>query len=70
MPSESSAKSSLESVESAHEQSLQVAVDVHQQEPELKVASLASIDEILEFEQEMAQLEAGLVTLNTVHTVV
>ena len=70
MPSESSAKSSLESVESAHEQSLHVAVDVHQQEPELKVASLASIDEILEFEQEMAQLEAGLVTLSTVHTLV
>ena len=40
----------------------QVSVEVHQTnpQPDIKLASLASIDEIVEFEQELAQLEAGM----------
>ena len=43
-------------------QSYEVSVEVHHTERSTgtKLASLASIDEILEFEQEMAQLEAGM----------
>ena len=48
---------------SSEVESYQVAVEVHQSDikpPDIKPASLASIDEIVEFEQELAQLEAGL----------
>ena len=64
---EKCAKSSRENV------CLEVTVEVHhsQHPTEVKLASLASIDEILEFEQqEMAQLETAMMKLGTVETMV
>ena len=60
-PSAESAKAPR-SGESGSEQSYQVSVEVHQTELQsgVKMASLASIDEILEFEQELAELEEGM----------
>ena len=60
-PSAESAKAPS-SGESGSEQSYQVSVEVHQTELQsgVKMASLASIDEILEFEQELAELEEGM----------
>ena len=59
-----SAKPATTEEEEAHSEvhCYRVSVDVHQPDPptDIKLASLASIDEIVEFEQELAQLEAGI----------
>ena len=71
LPSESCAKSAGEDVSGG--ECLEVTAEVHQSQhpPELRLASLASIDEILEFEQqEMALLETGMRNLSTVESVV
>lgn len=56
------ASSEEEEEEKSEVHCYRVSVQVHQPGPpsDIKLASLASIDEIVEFEQELAQLEAGM----------